>query len=227
VKKVFTILAIGVIIASCNSLEGQKPIPTDFKYGTTCTSNKTVKVPVLHPINLCSGGKSRYQKVVNWKDSSIILTQYIDVTIPSDSLAKAGYHYFPKDVAVTQSVSSADSGWFPSWLLDIFKYLFWLVLFLLGLWLIWQLINGLRRNSLPWSTTATTKVSQVSPAATTTSKTIEVIHVAMVGQPNDRRRDAPLFVISGANNKIGNITINMGDGECMQFGNDDDKPEVK
>lgn len=162
-KKVFIAfmaLTALLIITSCNnSTKVLQPGSSEFTFTATCDTSITVQVPITSSINLCSGGKSQYKKIVSYGDSTIHLKKNEKITLSNEYMNGEGWYYFPKGIvptlpdSTTATTSNSSFNWMPDWLKEILAFLFWVVLILLalmlGAWLLrelWRLLNRPARN---------------------------------------------------------------------------------
>lgn len=152
--KKLTILAIVLVIVSVGCSTQQNPDRKDFTFHATCNSCVNVRIPILSPINLCSGGYSPYPKVVGWKDSMICVLKDEWLTIPNDSLTAGGWHHFQPGTRPIIGHSGFKSGWWPGW-----GNIFLLILAIAALLLLWELLSFLRRKNAERAAAAAVKTT--------------------------------------------------------------------
>ncbi|MDE2030888.1 MAG: hypothetical protein KGI58_01340 [Patescibacteria group bacterium] len=140
-KLLFSLLAITAIFfvgCSNTATEMQQPIAKNYTISSDCDTSILVKVPVQSAINLCAGGKSVYNKITGWKDSTIFLKSHHTITILADSLSAKGWYYYPAGYAPDLKTETSCSGlkfWLP-----------WILLVLLGAISLYYFLKGYREK---------------------------------------------------------------------------------
>jgi len=238
-KKLMTALvALTVIVfaTSCNNSTTKvlSPGTNEFTFTATMDTSINVKVPVTSQINLCSGGKSQFKKITNWKDSTVHLVKGQTITISNDEMNGKGWFYFPNGVGgtdqtgvtdnsgVSSSTSNAGSSfnWFPDWLKTLLAFLFWALVIGLLLWLVALLIreflNWLNNPPVRRNITSEEHVEE-GIATNPIQRPVPVIvsvrnETTVVNEPPVNNGNGPLFTITGGQGAmtIGNITIHTG-----------------
>jgi len=202
VKKLFSVLAIALVLASCSSTTEQTPVAKDFVVTVTTDTTITRKEPITAPRFSCDKRKLPQPKLVGMRDVTNPLSITKEVTIPADSLSAGGWYWFSPDE--TPEKTGSTFSWFPGWLKSLLEVLFWIAVIAFALWLLWQILSALFRNLSAASSPAVAPVA-TQPAATAPSVQPAANTAAAAGT-------SPLVVISGSHNHIGDIIINMADG---------------
>lgn len=227
-KKFLIAFTALVVFASCNNNETKviNPSKKDFTFTAELDTCINVKVPVKGQINLCSGGKSGFSKIIGYKDSSICLSKGGTIILTSDQMNAKGWYYFPNtgfptmpDNSGITSTSSSFTDGMPNWLLPLLGFLFSIALLALILWGLYELVMAILRNASRNSQPATPganqnplQPNQPNRQMINTENSVTVLNEI----PESSFGQQPLFIIknSGAGTvTVGDIHIHIGDGD--------------
>lgn len=224
------ILTSVFVLVSCS--DKQKPTDQSFTVSLKSDTSIVQKDFQTAPRYSCSGKILTMPKLVSVSDKSKLISISFDTTLSATQMAKDGWYHFEKDQKKILKHSLSHLDFFPNWLIDLAKIIFWIAVIGFLLWLLWILFSYLfsRRfdnyrslnPALVPGTSATTRVFNTTENVVNHQSTQSGQNQSTKERYIDGR--APFLIISGNNNTIGNITIHIGDSNEDGWSFDRNKP---